>query len=581
MNAPTAPAEEISDFARRDLALAVSVVLERDGHLLSAGEGVVARAWLGLSEAASSLYARLFSRRPRIFWLEEIQYKEVEDLPAATAELLEAGFAWDAGRLAPAGALAEATTVAGLKAAAAALGRPRSGLRADLVARLSDPAARAALARPGLWLRHCALFRRFARLYLHEHDGDLSRLVVSRLGLVQPPPYTPTGGEGLFPRRAALLAYEEALAQRAETDSWDLARWTAEGERATARIEATPMEPDWRFRFSARRFDEGVALAAARLLERVDQPERAESLYDRLLRAGIRDAGEAVQRHALCLEALGRASDGAQACARRRGEVDPSSARAVDRTGRRLARKAGLPWAPLPPLAAPFERLIRMEAAGAIGNRPGWRGDGEARTVEGALAALVTGLGREVHFGENELWSSLFGVLFREILFSPVPGMLPTPLLTGPLDLGTPGFFERRRAPIEALLAALAAGEGPDRVRAESCSFGLAISGVRWDRFNIELLASVAEGVGPAALSALMRFFAEDWRGSHRGLPDLVVLPGPACSVPEALPAALSPELVLVEVKGPTDSQRDSQRVWFDRLLGLGLRVELWWVERT
>ena len=78
-----------------------------------------------------------------------------------------------------------------------------------------------------------------------------------------------------------------------------------------------------------------------------------------------------------------------------------------------------------------------------------------------------------------------------------------------------------------------------------------------------------------------MRVFAEDWRGSHRGLPDLVVLPGPERALPDALPASLSPELVLVEVKGPTDSQRDSQRIWFDRLLGLGLRVELWWVERT
>ena len=581
MKEPEPPTEEISDFARRDLALALTVSLERDGHLLSAGEGVVARAWLALSEEASSLYARLFSRRPRIFWLEEIQYKEVPDLSASAAELIEAGFAWDAAALAPASALAEALTVPRLKEAAAALGRSKAGLRAELVARLSDADARQALVRPGLWLRHRGLFRRFARLYLHEHDGDLSRLVISRLGLVMPPPYVPTGGEGLFPRRGALLAYEAAIAQRGEAEGWDLERWISEGQLATARVEATPMEPDWRFRFSARRFDEGVALAAARLLERQAQHALAEAIYDRLLRAGIREAGEAVQRHALCLEALGRADEGARLCAQRRADIDPASARAVDRTGRRLARASRQPWAPLPPLTSPFERTVRLKAGEAIGNRPGWRGDGENRTVEGALAALVSGLGREVHFGENELWSSLFGVLFRSVLFMPVPGMLPTPLLTGPLDLGTPGFYGRRREVIEALLAGLAAGEGPDRVRAESSSFGLAISGVRWDRFNIELLTSVAEGVGPAALAALMRVFAEDWRGSHRGLPDLVVLPGPERALPDALPASLSPELVLVEVKGPTDSQRDSQRIWFDRLLGLGLRVELWWVERT
>ena len=134
MKEPEPPVEEISDFARRDLALALTVSLERDGHLLSAGEGVVARAWLALSEEASSLYARLFSRRPRIFWLEEIQYKEVPDLSASAAELIEAGFAWDAAALAPASALAEALTVPRLKEAAAALGRSKAGLRAELVA---------------------------------------------------------------------------------------------------------------------------------------------------------------------------------------------------------------------------------------------------------------------------------------------------------------------------------------------------------------------------------------------------------------------------------------------------------------
>lgn len=578
---PTEPIEEISDFARRDLALALDVVLARDHALLSAGEGLVARAWRALSEPASSLYARLFSRRPRIFWIEELQYKEVPDLPAAAAELVAAGFAWDAAALAPASALAEAHTVAGLQKAALALGRPRSGNRAELLARLSDAEARPALVRPGLWLRHRGLFRRFARLYLHEHDGDLSRLVVGRLGLVQPPPYTPTGGEGLFPCRRDLLAYEDALRQRAEAETWDAERWVSEGLAAAARVEATPMAPDWRFRFSARRFDEGIALSAARLLERAEQPVLAESIYSRLLGAGIREAGEAAQRHALTLEALGRHDEAARRCAALRSEVDPASARAIDRTGRRLARKARLPWSPLPPLTSPAERTLRLPAAAHIGNRPGWSSGGAAHTVEGALAASVRALGREVHHGENELWSSLFGVLFRSVLFLPVPGMLPTPLLTGPLDLGTPGFYARRRDAIEALLAALAAGEGPDRVRAESDSFGLAISGVRWDRFNIELLAAVAKGVGPRALAALMRVFAEDWRGSHRGLPDLVILPGPEASLPDALPASLSPELVLAEVKGPTDSLRDSQRVWFDRLLALGLRVELWWVERA
>ncbi len=194
--------------------------------------------------------------------------------------------------------------------------------------------------------------------------------------------------------------------------------------------------------------------------------------------------------------------------------------------------------------------------------------------------SLLADRGRTALFGENDLWTSLFGLLFRDALFAPVPGMLPTPLLSAPLDLGTAGFFPRRAAQIEAILSRLAEGAGRELLASAAArSTGLAILGVRWDLFTVESLIEVAGAIPPAALAATMRLFAEDWRGAVGGLPDLCVLPGPSLQLDEAAPAALSPDLLFVEVKGPTDALRDGQRIWHDRLLRAGVPVEVWWVE--
>ncbi len=572
--------DAIQDFARRDLIHAAQVALARDGALLSAGEGVVARALLACSEPAQSLYARLFGRKARVFWLDELAYAEVPDLPAAAAELLAAGLCWDALRLAPTRLVVEASTVAALTEAARALGRSTRGPRAALVERLQDADARALLVRPGLILRHRGLIRRLCRLYLHDHQGDLSRFVVARLGLLRPPDYAPTGGEGLFPRRVDLLDYEAALARSERSEAWTEEDLLREGAAALAAMEASPPPPEWRARFSARRWDERVAFSAGRLLERQGQMAEAEAVYGRILAAGARHGAEVALRRALCLERLERTEEAARLCEAAREGADPASALALARTGKRLSKRAKLPWTPLPEVQRPPERRVGLHREGHEGRRPGWRAGAGTSTVEAALVALLAQHGREAIFGENELWTSLFGLLFRDALFAPVQGMLPTPLLSAPLDLGLPGFYERRAPILDAILAEIAAGGGQDRMEREIVrSEGLAIAGVRWDLFEPATLARVAGAIPPEALAATLRLFAEDWRGAVGGLPDLCLLPGPAVDLPEASPAPLGPELRFVEVKGPTDALRDGQGVWHDRLLRAGVPVELWWVD--
>jgi hypothetical protein len=569
------------DWSRQDLARAVGVVLERDGHLFSAGELVVLRAFLALPEQPASVYARLFGRVPRVFRVSELAYAEVPELPVAADRLLVEGFAWAAHRMAPLRLLLAAYRADELKVACRALGRPTGGKRADLEARLQDEPARAAFAEPSLLIGHRGLFRRVTRLYLHDHQGDLSKLVVARLEFVRYPVYEPTGGAGLFPDRRELLAYEGGLARR----------WSLEGEALLAevpaaldRVRVSPPPPAFRARFSGRRFDEELLLAAAAQREREKDWPAAALLYAGLIEAGSRYAAEAGWRLAMVEGHRGDPAAGVARCLVARAAAGPGLRAAADRTGRRLARAASLSWTPLPALRAPPERRVTLEAASSLGHRPGWATGGGVAPVEAAVVARLAAAGRRAVHAENELWHSLVGLLFREALFAPVSGMLPTALLHAPLDYGTPLFYAQRRGQIELILTELREGGGPERLRSVARRHaGEAIQGVRWDLFGDEPgegLAVVVAQIGGPALEALLRPLVEDLRSARRGMPDLCLLPGPALHLPGG-DRPVPETLLLAEIKGPGDSLRDDQRVWFDRLLTAGVPAELWLVEQA
>ena len=58
------------------------------------------------------------------------------------------------------------------------------------------------------------------------------------------------------------------------------------------------------------------------------------------------------------------------------------------------------------------------------------------------------------------------------------------------------------------------------------------------------------------------------------------MLPGPEVHLPDAIPGHIPPTLLLAELKGPTDTIRDSQRVWLSRLSSLGVAAEIWKIRR-
>jgi Fanconi-associated nuclease 1 len=188
-------------------------------------------------------------------------------------------------------------------------------------------------------------------------------------------------------------------------------------------------------------------------------------------------------------------------------------------------------------------------------------------------------LGRTALSAEGTLWRTLFAVLFADLYFLPVPGALPTRFLTGPVDLGTPQFEARRRDEIQALFASIRSGNAEELIRdAWSRWYGCALTGAVWSVVSESELMALATGLGPEPLVAMLQHLLRHGLRSTSGLPDLVVLEGPVARI-DGFPSRIPTDLFCIEVKGPTDSLRDGQRVWLDRLVSMGVLAEVWHVD--
>ncbi len=544
------------DWALSDVQAVVTGALGLHGHLLAAGEVVLARRIQALDGEPGRLWARLVGRKRGAWRVRALEVAGVTDVPGALARLAGLDLVHVS---VPQDQRLVCYTVVELEAACRRLGLPRGGRRAELEARLRGGPTWSE--EPVIRVAGGGLLRRLETLCFQDRWQDRSVWVLERLGHVRWAPYEPTGGPGAFSTRAALLRWSRPIP--ADTPPEDLLE----------ALRALEPGPSWRRRLSARRRYERRLVEACRVLERQGEVARATSLYQALLEAGATHAGEVAARLALALEASGRPREAVAACRRWRHEARPVPRRALDRTGRRLARRGRGRWPPETPLRRPRERRLRLERAPGSGPRPLW-GDPPV-PVEPAVARQLQ---RPVLLGENALWTTLFGLILQELYWLPVPGMLPTAQMAGPLDLGTPDFAGHRREALEALLAAVVAGEGPGRLRASWALDGARLRGVAWELTSLEVLERVAEGLGGAALAAVLRRLAEEGWSAAVGLPDLAILPGPAERLANAFPARLPEGLLLVEVKGPSDSVRDAQAIWFDRLLAAGAPVELWHV---
>lgn len=527
--------------AADDLLALVSTGRERGGHLLTAGEAAVVRAIVGLSTDAFDLFTNLTGRVER-------PHPEVSVPAVALAELRERELV---DGLVPAGDVARALTVPELKVACRALGLPTTGRKEDLVASLAP--------RRGWWtgrwfrVRHRPLLLRLERWALLEAWPDRKGALLERLGLVRWPTYPLTTGTASFPDRRSLLRWEAAtgaVEPEAALEAWAAGHGAAPGRLSLVRVLADRVR------------------AGAEAAERSGDGRRAAELYARW--PGRRAV--VAFRAARVREAAGDVPGAMQVLRAGLADATPTEALALVRAGRRLARTLGSSFPPAPPLSPVPLRSLPLAPAEHDGVRPRW--GASARVVEDAVVDALAARGRRAWHGEAGPWRTVVSLLLAELYFLPVPGALPVPRLPGPLDLGTPAFAERRAEALVGLRA---------RIRDEGASGIVAAAAEQWagvrlagvDRtVPVDVLVALAEGVPATAWDGLVELRA---RGrSFGGLPDLVVLPGPAVDLADAHPKRLGPGLLAVELKGPSDTLRDHQADWLHTLRSLGVTAELW-----
>ncbi|KAG8733061.1 hypothetical protein FRC11_008942 [Ceratobasidium sp. 423] len=198
-----------------------------------------------------------------------------------------------------------------------------------------------------------------------------------------------------------------------------------------------------------------------------------------------------------------------------------------------------------------------------------WAGkEGEVNVETLALEYYALHGFRGFH-SEGAIVSTLFGLLFWDILFAPIPGAFETPYQSAPLDLVHDSFFGSREEIINARLDELkntpsaarqivASVYSREREREPWCV------GLRWDLFeNEEDLIEVVECLGGPALAAICRLLAEEYGSRGGGVPDLFIW------------NATEKKCKFVEVKGPGDNLSETQKVWIDVLLNAGVDVEV------
>ncbi|MFC3609134.1 VRR-NUC domain-containing protein [Stutzerimonas tarimensis] len=307
-----------------------------------------------------------------------------------------------------------------------------------------------------------------------------------------------------------------------------------------ADIPATPYASDW---LETRRGK--LLLALGQQCERDADLGRALQIHSGNTYPGARTRRiRVLERSGLAAEALGLALQ-AQAA-----PENESEAQQLQRMLPRLRRALGLPRParPYPPQTPEIHLVLDRPPAGV--------------SVEQAVRDHLGEPGAPVHYVENGLINSLFGLLCWDAIFAPLPGAFFHPYHSGPADLGHSDFATRRRALFATCLDALDRGDHAERIRQTwRQKQGLLSPFVFWGLLDETLLELALACLPAAHLRCWFERLLRDVANNRSGLPDLI----------QFWPA--EGRYRMIEVKGPGDRLQDNQRRWLDYALQHGLPV--------
>ncbi|MNZ13710.1 VRR-NUC domain protein [compost metagenome] len=503
-------------------------ISERYSDLLTAEEQAFIEGFRALPRASQALLVRMVMRKGTLFRASKLNYAEIGDTFDAAAPLVALGWV-DAAPELDVVQLFGLLTLAEVDACfGKSPGRKAERLEALLAEHVEPrpfaawyPASRDCVYALGL-MDICDRLRLmfFGNLY-----QDWSEFVLADLGIYQ---Y----------EKVAIDASARGFRERADLEYYlRLHHWRERfeaGEALDELLGELPLQPHDNPWLDARR--RKLLFQVAQHCERCELLEAALSLYDLCNYSGAR------VRRIRVMERLG-AHDEAFGLAQV-AWVAPESEEEQQHLARilpRLRRKLGLAKEP-PASKAPVRRIDLV-----LPQPP------EPLSVEHAVLLHLHEERAPVHYVENTLLNSLFGLLCWDAVFAALPGAFFHPFHNGPADLLSPDFHPRRAELFAACLAQLDSDEYQASIRRTyAAKQGLLSPFVYWGNLDEALLEQALACLPAAQLKACFQRILADIKANRAGLPDLIQF------WPEER------RYRLIEVKGPGDRLQDNQLRWLE-----------------
>ncbi|KQR78938.1 nuclease [Burkholderia sp. Leaf177] len=175
----------------------------------------------------------------------------------------------------------------------------------------------------------------------------------------------------------------------------------------------------------------------------------------------------------------------------------------------------------------------------------------EPASVEIIVRDALSEPGAGVHYVENMLINSLFGLLCWDAIFLPLPGAFFHPFQRGPADLHSPGFHTARRDAFDQCLSLLDTAQHEHVIRSAFVSkAGVQSPFVHWGMLTNELLEQALLCLPAAHMKLWFCRLLQDVGANRTGFPDLIRF------WPE------QKRYEMIEVKGPGDRLQDNQTRW-------------------
>ncbi len=173
--------------------------------------------------------------------------------------------------------------------------------------------------------------------------------------------------------------------------------------------------------------------------------------------------------------------------------------------------------------------------------------------VEYCVQAHLSEPDAPVHYVENGLINSLFGLLCWEVIFAPLPGAFFHPFQRGPVDLHSEDFHQRRAPLFAACFEQLRDQRYKATIRQRYAEkWGIQSPFVFWNLLTEPLLEQALACLPAEHLRHWFERLLLDIRANRAGMPDLI----------QFWPAQKTYRMI--EVKGPGDRLQDNQLRWLE-----------------